>query len=58
MTTTLKELPCSKEELQELIDVMKKMPQYRGYIRNHNLGLLNSQLKVIDELLDNGELQD
>jgi purine-nucleoside phosphorylase len=46
------------EELQKLIDDMKTVPQFAGYIKAHKVSLIDSGLGMIDQYLDAGILKD
>lgn len=40
--------------IQQLVDQLKQMPQYAQYVKQHKLKLIDSQLSVIDAMLDKG----
>ncbi|MGC8654370.1 MAG: hypothetical protein ACP5US_10315 [Candidatus Kryptoniota bacterium] len=43
-------------KLQELVNELAKSP-YGRYVKEHRLGLINSDLSVVDRLLDAGILK-
>lgn len=48
-------LPIS--DLQNIVDAMRTMPQYRQYIEQRKLSLIDSNLDIVDDLLTQGVLK-
>ena len=43
-------------DLQNSVDEMRNVPQFRNYVNEHKLGLIDSNYDIIDRLLDLGYL--
>jgi len=43
-------------ELQKSVDEMRELPQYRQYVNQAKLGLLDSRFEIMDKLLAAGIL--
>ena len=40
------------KRVQEIVDELKKYPQYAQYVKQHKLQLIDSNLEYVDKLLD------
>ena len=45
-----------KMDVQKLVNELATFPQYRQYVEQHKLSLIDSRLSEIDALLDSGEI--
>ena len=57
MTTLTEKQKEAIRGLQESVDEMKQSPQFRQYVEQRKLSLINSKFEMIDRLLNLGVLK-